>query len=858
MASADNKKNTTKRSGSGRTSQAKKNSSARRSSGGAENQKEVYRSRESSNEIKLIVFFAIALIMLLSVFNMAGSVGRGISYVLFGLFGRFAYAIPFVFFLGATFIVVNRNHKGLKKKIAGALLIFAGIMTLIQLIDGIDTEAGLLRTFSISATYKTGGGIIGGTLAYIFKKFLGHVVAVLLSIIMMMIGLVLIAQKAIFGPLFKKGGGYAREKAREGSAKRAENQARRKEEREEQRRRRQEEYEERRQEREERQKDKELFNVEVVSGEKKQEIAQSSKKEDAVPADPFDDADIFETPDRDESRDRERKLFSASPKKKEEEPVIEVPEPLDQGEEFVIPYVKKEEKQSAGSNPAYDEIALDVPFAEDIPGDPMEAVPFAKSGDDGSDGTIEINEDIPEEDTYILPPTDLLKAPVRKTAEGPGDDAEEKKNILQMTFDSFGVEADVVDYQKGPTVTRFEVHPHMGVKVSKIQALQDDIKLNLAVTDVRIEAPIPGKAAVGIEVPNSGNNTVTIRELIESREFSDTKSKLAFAAGRDIGGNVIIADIAKMPHLLIAGSTGSGKSVCINSLIVSLLYRAKPSEVKLVMIDPKVVELNVYNGLPHLLTPVVTDPKKAASALAYAVSEMTDRYRKFAEIGVKDITGYNERIRQIEAEELESEEHRPMPQIVVIIDELADLMMVSAAEVEASIIRLTQLARAAGIHLVIATQRPSVNVITGLIKANVPSRIAFAVASAIDSRVILDMSGAEKLLGKGDMLYYPQGLQKPLRVQGAFIDESEVQKVVDFIKSENSAAEYDETIGKAIEKGASVTAGSGGHEERDVLFPEAGRFIIKEDKASIGKLQRVFKIGFNRAARIMDQLYEAG
>ena len=408
----------------------------------------------------------------------------------------------------------------------------------------------------------------------------------------------------------------------------------------------------------------------------------------------------------------------------------------------------------------------------------------------------------------------------------------------------------------GPTVTRYELQPEMGVKVSRIVNLADDIKLNLATPDIRIEAPIPGKAAVGIEVPNKENHAVMLRDLIQSQEFQTAKSKLAFAVGKDIGGKPVVADIAKMPHLLIAGATGSGKSVCINTLIISILYKASPEDVKLIMIDPKVVELSVYNGIPHLFIPVVTDPKKAAGALNWAVSEMMSRYNTFAEYNVRNLVEYNRKIEEINVAEGETPPER-MPQIVIIVDELADLMMVAPGEVEDAICRLAQLARAAGIHLIIATQRPSVNVITGLIKANMPSRIAFSVSSGVDSRTILDMNGAEKLLGKGDMLFYPQGYQKPARLQGAFVSDEEVSSIVHFLSDKNPGAGYNAQIEQQVNTAVSA-GGVAGSEERDVYFEEAGRFIIDKDKASIGMLQRMFKIGFNRAARIMDQLCDAG
>ena len=457
---------------------------------------------------------------------------------------------------------------------------------------------------------------------------------------------------------------------------------------------------------------------------------------------------------------------------------------------------------------------------------------------------------------YVFPPISLLSK-AGGDEEGISDEElHETARKLQDTLTAFGVNVKVTDVSCGPSVTRYELQPEQGVKVSKITALTDDIKLNLAAADIRIEAPIPGKAAVGIEVPNKKNLMVYFRDLIENKDFNEHQSKLAFAVGKDIGGQTMISDIAKMPHLLIAGATGSGKSVCINTLIMSILYKAKPSEVKLIMVDPKVVELSVYNGIPHLLLPVVTDPKKAAAALNWAVAEMNRRYKLFSDKKVREIKGFNKKVGKDSPEW--------MPQIVIIVDELADLMMVSSKEVEEAICRLAQLARAAGIHLVIATQRPSVNVITGLIKANVPSRIAFAVSSQVDSRTILDGAGAEKLLGKGDMLFFPSGYPKPVRVQGAFVSDNEVSDVVEFIKENNDPAHKAADITEQVNAAAqveSIKEGNSSAEEDDgydEYFEEAGKLIIDKDKASIGMLQRVYRIGFNRAARIMDQLAEVG
>ena len=454
-----------------------------------------------------------------------------------------------------------------------------------------------------------------------------------------------------------------------------------------------------------------------------------------------------------------------------------------------------------------------------------------------------------EQGQYQFPPIDLLSPPKQDTGGSSKAELMKSVQVLEQSLMSFGVEAKVVQVNRGPAVTRYELQPKQGVKVSRIVNLADDIALNLAASGIRIEAPIPGKSAVGIEVPNKEAASVSLREVIESDVFKKFPSKLAFGLGKDIDGEVRVADIAKMPHLLIAGATGSGKSVCINSLIISLLYKADPKEVKLILVDPKVVELSVYNGIPHLLIPVVNDPKKAAASLNWAVQEMTQRYRKFADMNVRDIRGYNTAVK--EQPELELE---PLPQIVIIIDELADLMMVASKEVEEAICRLAQMARAAGVHLVIATQRPSVDVITGLIKANIPSRLAFAVSSGTDSRTILDMVGAEKLLGKGDMLFCPMGASKPTRIQGAFVSDKEVETIVAAVRVN---ASYDEDLIETV-SGGSVGGASGEDDELDEILPEAISFVVDKQKASISMLQRAFRIGFNRAARLMEAMYARG
>ncbi len=468
---------------------------------------------------------------------------------------------------------------------------------------------------------------------------------------------------------------------------------------------------------------------------------------------------------------------------------------------------------------------------------------------------------------YERPPISLLNKSEKKHS---GDSDEYlQKTALQLveTLQSFGVTATVSGISQGPSVTRFELEPAPGTKVNKIVGLADDLKLGLAAQDIRIEAPIPGKQAVGIEIPNKETTSVSIRDLIESTEFKNAGSKISYAVGKDISGQVIVSDIAKMPHLLVAGATGSGKSVFINTLIMSILYEADPDEVKLIMVDPKFVELSVYNGIPHLLLPVVTDPRQANAALAWAVGEMTRRYRLFETNKVRGLPAFNEMVDAGTAQVLnENEEVKRLPQIVVIVDELADLMMVASKDVEESICRLAQLARAAGIHLVIATQRPSVNVITGLIKANMPSRIAFKVSSGIDSRTILDMVGAERLLGLGDMLFAPQNLNKPLRVQGAFVSDAEVTKVVDFLKKNAGEEVYDEKIVSSISRlsqgeeaeNAEKTPRSGNSGDYDSMFDEVARYVVEKEKASSTMLQRVYKISYNRAVRIIDQLEKSG
>ena len=538
-----------------------------------------------------------------------------------------------------------------------------------------------------------------------------------------------------------------------------------------------------------------------------------------------------------------------------------------------------QEEQIASEEPAStaSEVSSNVPAstASEVSSNVPGSVPRKKSapkkqsshgrigGDDyvsNSDTFNALNDSKVENETipYQFPPIDLLSLPTKQESSGASDkDLRETAMRLKDTLQSFNVEVEMGAVTCGPTVTRYEVLPAQGVRVNKITNLADDLKLSLAAPSIRIEAPIPGKSAVGIEVPNEKPSSVHFRELLEGEAFEKAKSPVAFAVGKDIGGKVIVTDIAKMPHLLIAGATGSGKSVCINTLIMSILYKSDPNEVKLIMIDPKVVELSCYNGIPHLYCPVVTDPKEAAASLNWAVREMMDRYNKFKELGVRNIAGYNEKIKSVDNAEAAGYTH--MPLLVIIVDEFADLMMVASKEVEDAVCRLAQLARAAGIHLILATQRPSVNVITGVIKANIPSRIAFSVSSAIDSRTILDKGGAEKLLGKGDMLFFPSGYSEPVRLQGAFVSDKEVSDVVAFLCNNNETPIYNDKVTEIVDIPAGADSAS---EEKksdvDEYFEDAGRFVIDSGRAAAGQLQRKFSIGFNRAGRIIDQLNKAG
>lgn len=785
-------------------------------------------------EIALWIVLACSILLFLSNLKIGGPVGNSVSSVFFGIFGLVSYIFPICLFLMVAFAISNKGNKVAWIKVFAGIL-FLWLMCLFIELAVTGGENGAMQAFEYGREHRSGGGFFGGLLGNLLTKAFGLVGAYVVDVIGLIVTLVLITERSAFLGM-KKGSQKVYTAAKEENAR----------------------LKEQREQREIRRWDKKAVGVAMDTSVKPQKKVErkagAAKKAQQQPmTDAMSEINIDE-------------ILQTPPVAEQEHIVLTSYEEPPFAEPVQTPYTAKEPKRET-----VHAVPKEEPIAEPVIEGMVEEAEPGKRARNPRQSQSEIEQEVsgvseqiqnaltPVKRQYVFPPVTLLKKGNPKAMGDTKSHLQETANKLQQTLKNFGVDVTVTNVSCGPSVTRYELQPKMGVKVSKIVNLADDIKLNLAAADIRIEAPIPGKAAVGIEVPNKENVTVAFRDLIESAEFKASTSKIAFAAGKDIAGKVIVADIAKMPHLLIAGATGSGKSVCINTIIMSILYKADPEDVKLIMIDPKVVELSVYNGIPHLMIPVVTDPKKASGALHWAVSEMTDRYQKFADYNVRDLKGYNQKVESIKDIEDENKPQK-LPQIVIIVDELADLMMVAPGEVEDAICRLAQLARAAGIHLIIATQRPSVNVITGLIKANMPSRVAFAVTSGVDSRTILDMNGAEKLLGKGDMLFYPQGYTKPLRVQGAFVSDKEVQEVVKFLTSNNQEVSYNAEVEDKIHASAAESSQGAAFEanERDALFENAARFLIEKDRASISILQRYLKIGYNRAARLIDQLEEAG
>lgn len=793
-----------------------------------------------SQEIALWAVLALSVLILISNFGFGGYIGNAVSSFLFGVFGFFNYLMPFLLFFAAVFNIANLGSRIAKVKSVAALVFFLCLCAFTEILsNGYEKGRKLLDFYKVSAEFKSGGGLVGGLICKPLGLGIGVVGTYAVLVVLMMICIVLITEKSLFTGM-QKGGTRVYQSAKKDAKLRHERAKLRREKRNLER---------------ERTLEKERADLEEQQGRRMDHRVSGVSL----------DTEIEPILQQLEDEKKQMETLTIERGQAESEPEV-VPEPEPKREVFSDPDFEFYEIPIQGERPEAIPEPVRRPETEHDPAaeePPVRTTKRPRSSRKEQEKDVqavaaEIEEAAKEQPPeYVFPPVNLLKKPKKGRMGASDRDLKNTAAKLQKTLHDFNVEVTVTNVSCGPAVTRYELTPKQGVKVSRIVSLADDIKLNLAAADIRIEAPIPGKSAVGIEVPNKENSPVLLRELLESPEFQKFPSKLSFAVGKDIAGKVVVTDIAKMPHLLIAGATGAGKSVCINTIIMSILYKAKPDEVKLIMIDPKVVELSVYNGIPHLFIPVVTDPKKAAGALNWGVAEMTDRYKKFADLGVRDLKGYNEKIETIQDIEDDNKPQK-LPQIVIIVDELADLMMVAPGEVEDSICRLAQLARAAGIHLIIATQRPSVNVITGLIKANMPSRIAFMVSSGVDSRTIIDMNGAEKLLGKGDMLFYPQGYQKPARVQGAFITDDEVSDVVDFLSQKNATQSYDSKMEEQITKLQQSSEAASGGGEVDVHFAEAGKFIIEKDKASIGMLQRVFKIGFNRAARMMDQLTEAG
>ena len=789
------------------------------------------RKKSSNNQdlnlnIRGTIIFSILLAVLL--YKNSGEVGQKLNEVLGGLMGILRYVLPIGTFTIAIKMACKDEDDYVTRKLvqyAVMLICIAIIMSVYEISDGNiettgDISQNLKKSYALGVTNKGGGAI--GTLAAIFLvRMLGNLGAVVLSVGISVMLFAFVCGIDISEYISQKVEEYI-ERKEEKRIERAERRKRREEELARQRK-------------------------EMLAQRKQKQIEQEEYK--------MHNKEIAAIQDvQNQKIEPEQIKINLNGRVVEEETEKE-----DKGIRGLLKKNKKEKKNTV-TKTANSIMIIDKETGEILePEDKIQPNLFVQKEEEKQDKTkqvLQLEHTLAvEEDNYVYPPIDILTKTEKASLKGGTKSLTDTAARLQKTLYSFGVSAKVENVTVGPAITRYELKPAEGVRVSKIANLADDIALNLAAETIRIEAPIPGKQAVGIEVPNKQKEMVGLREVIESEEFKNNDSKLSVALGKDVAGSSVIANIAKMPHVLIAGSTGSGKSVCINTIITSIIYNSKPSEVKLVMVDPKVVELSVYNGIPHLLIPVVTDPKKAAGALAWAVQEMDNRYNLFAEKGVRDLVGYNK--------SAEHEGTGKLPQIVIIIDELADLMMVAAKEVEESICRLAQKARAAGMHLVIATQRPSVDVITGLIKANVPSRIAFAVSSQVDSRTILDQVGAEKLLGKGDMLYFPSGASKPTRVQGAFVSDEEVEQIVGFVKS-NGTAVYSEDILDTIENGGkdeqikNLTAEQADEDDTDPFLQDAIDTVVETGQASTSFIQRKFKVGYARAGRIIDQMEERG
>lgn len=786
----------TKKTGKSSAAGAKGSRSRSKSGKAASSKKNIKSVDENAkrlyDEIAAIIMLVVGIFLAIAMHtHLAGIIGEGINSFLKGVFGLGGFVLPYflIIFSAMMFAKVSKPFKGRTVIFLIIIFLMIDILNAGRFVGDFDISATSIGQVYHDGTLLRSGGVAGMYLGYLVAKGVGIPGLYLFSFAVIIIFLLLTVNTPI---------SRAYEKAKERKAAKKERAAKR---------------------------------AEMLQDIEAEEIEKVDESQ----------VDFLEylksTPE-----DRKRDNIS----KKNKKHIMDLLKNDDK-------YGLKDSRTNKNDNKESDikdfiPAAAVTAAAVAVSDNSDNTVDKDKTSQEASLETIEIEDFKTSASGYTLPPVELLKQG-KTSSKKSSENLAENARLLEETLKSFNVEAKVVNVTKGSSVTRYEIQPAIGVKVSRIVSLSDDIALNLRARSIRIEAPIPGKAAVGIEVENETRETVTIREMIDSREFKREASKLAFAVGKDISGRPVVADLAKMPHLLIAGATGSGKSVCINTIIASILYRATPDEVRLIMVDPKMVELGNYNGIPHLLIPVVTDPNKAAAALNWAVAEMTNRYKKFAENNVRDLKSYNALMKR----EKKSEEI--MPQIVIIIDELADLMMVASSQVEQAISRLTQLARAAGMHLIVATQRPSVDVVTGLIKANIPSRIAFMVSSQIDSRTIIDMAGAEKLVGNGDMLYKPQDIDKPLRIQGPYISDDEVMNLIRFVKSQVEDENYDSEIAETIEKGDVSVASN---DQEDELMDEAIMTVIDAGQASVSMLQRKFRIGYNRAARIIEDMQSLG
>ncbi len=879
---ANNTKSTSRNKTGGASRAKAKNSSASKAKQNQTNKslaqvKEPYVPTEKDiklkNEIKLLIALVVTLLLLLSNFGFLSPVGDYLSYFMFGLFGFIAYIFPLVMFFGVAFLISNINNKrGIKKFIAGCALYILVSATIQLVFMEYDNTLSAFDYYKICGKGKVGGGLIGALIEKSLHSLFGMLGTYIILALLIIITVVILTEKSFISGV-KKGSSAVYETAKEDAVrikKTAKSIAN-----------------ERAYQKKEKRVDNRVHGVNIATvgngnatedediHEIGQEIMSKLSSDDMEVYNGHveleEGFDYNEMPNKENSLDN----YNVTNNSNVENGNVENNNSLNGNSLNSNSLNSNSYKEDTSEEyDGYDnEDGLYVPKEQIHVSNEAKQVMNRKAfsvgnvnatgsmtgsvtGGASANGAANTSANKPNstpaparKKAYTLPSTALLNKGNGTTK--PVDNAKLRMvaDKLQEILHTFGINAAVVDFCRGPSVTRYEIQPETGTRINKITSLADDIKLNMAATDISIE-PVPGKSTIGIEVPNEGRDTVLIRELIESKELRANSSKIAFAAGKDIAGNVVVADIGKMPHMLVAGTTGSGKSVFTNSIIMSILFRAKPEEVRLIIVDPKVVEFGVYNGIPHLLQPVVTDPKMAANTLKWAVAEMSERYKKFADFNVRDLKGYNEKIESAGKESGLTK----LPQIVIVIDELADLMMVAAKDVEESICRLAQLARAAGIHLIIATQRPSVDVVTGLIKANIPSRCALMVSSGTDSRTIIDSNGAEKLLGNGDMLFYPSGYVKPVRLQGAFVSDQEVQRVVDFWKAQADGNTYDESIASYVK----TPEASSQEADRDDYFFEAAKLVIQKEKASASMLQRYLNIGFNRASKIIDQLYDAG